>query len=170
MKKIIIALNALILITNFSIAQNLKNLDNKNGFRDLTFGTKIDSISDLKLVGSSGYDNFYKKVDEKLKIGEYDIESITYVFYKNKFRAVMIKSKGYVNSRGILNFLSEQYGKGSKNNQYIEEYWWFGKTISLHYDENSITNDSKIYMDTNIFDKERELDKKESQEKAKSDF
>ena len=82
----------------------------------------------------------------------------------------MITTVGYTNSRGILNLLVTQYGKGYQPNQYIEEYWWFGKTVSLNYKENSINNNGKIIMTTNIFDEEKVADKKAATEKAKNDL
>lgn len=171
MKTIKLFLLFISVLTSTSLsAQNKKALDEKNGFRELKFGMSIDSISNLKLIDGNGISKYYEKTDDKLTIGDYTVESITYGFYKGKLSFIMITTVGYTNSRGILNLLVTQYGKGYQPNQYIEEYWWFGKTVSLNYKENSINNNGKIIMTTNIFDEEKAADKKAATEKAKNDL
>lgn len=122
------------------------------------------------LHGQQG--NTFPLVEKLCKFfhNDYTVESITYGFYKGKLSFIMITTVGYTNSRGILNLLVTQYGKGYQPNQYIEEYWWFGKTVSLNYKENSINNNGKIIMTTNIFDEEKAADKKAATEKAKNDL
>jgi len=167
--KLVVLVISMLMMTSLS-AQNKKMLDEKNGFRELKFGMSIDSVSNLKLIDGNGISKYYEKTDDKLTIGDYAIESITYGFYKGKLSFIMITTVGYANSKGVLNLFTTQYGKGYQSNQYIEEYWWFGKTVSLNYKENSINNNGKIIMSTNIFDDEKAADKKAATEKAKNDL
>ena len=169
MKKILLLLT-ITLLSLTSFGQSEKQLDEKNGFRELKFGTHIDSISNLKLIEDGVNNKYYEKTDEKLKIGEYDLKRITYGFYKGRLSFILIEANGYTNSKGILDIFTSQYGEGYKSNKYIEKYYWFGKTITLTYDENSINHNSKISISTDIFDKEKKEDKKSSNEKAKSDL
>ncbi len=171
MKKIKLVLLAISMLTMMTLsAQNKKMLDEKNGFREFKFGMNADSIPNLKLVESDGFCNYYEKTDEKLKIGDYDVKSITYGFYRGKLDFIFIEIKGYNNSRGILNIFESQYGKGYQSNPYIEKYYWFAKTVTLSYDENSINNNANIIIHSKMFDDIKKTDKKTAEEKAKSDL
>jgi hypothetical protein len=170
MKKLI--LGAILLFSILGFGQNLKSLDEKNGFRDFKFSMSIDLFQNFKLIETSkdGFSKYYEKTDEVKKIGDYDTDRIIYGFYKDKLYIVMIYIKSYSNSKGILGIFESQYGKGYQANRYMNDYTWFGKTITLSYDENSLTNDSKIFLYTNQFDIEKAADKKASQEKAKNEI
>jgi hypothetical protein len=170
MKKFI--LGAILLFSVLGFSQNLKKLDEKNGFRQYKFGMSVDSIPNLKLIETSknGFSKYYDKTDEVKKIGDFNVDRIVYGFYKDKLDIVMIYIKSYGNSKGILGVFETQYGKGYQANRYMEDYTWFGKTITLSYDENSLTNDSKIFIYTNQFTSEKAEDKKISEEKAKNEI
>lgn len=168
MKKIMLI--AIVLITSFSFAQNLKALDEKNGFRNLKFGMSIDSLKNSKIIESHKYQKYYIKTDENLKIGDFDVKAISYGFYKGHLDFILIEIVGYSNSRGIKGVFESQYGKGYQSNEYIEKYYWFGNNVSLCYDENSLNQNSKIMISTKMYNKEKEADKKAIEEKAKSEI
>jgi len=161
-----ILLLAGVLIGFASYSQNLKKLDEKNGFRDMKLGMSIDSIKNLKKIEDSDNLKFYQRLDENLIIGDYQVESIVYGFYKGYLSFILIKTKGYTNSRGIKDVIVNLYGNGYQSNQYIEDYWWFANNVQLNYDENSITNDATIMFKSKPISKQMELDKKEKDEKA----
>lgn len=158
-----------LLFSIMSFSQNVKDLDTKNGFRNDIFGTPVESYNTLVVLEKSkdGYSVFYKKSDEILTLGNIEISDVYYSFYKGKLESISFSSKGYINSKGILDILKANYGVGSKPNQYIEKYYWFGKTVVMSYAENSINHDAKVYISTNVNKAEQEKDKKESIEKVK---
>jgi hypothetical protein len=100
-------------------------------------------------------------------LGTIEIFDVYYAFYKGKLENIAFSTKGYTNSKGILDILKANYGAGSQPNQYMEKYYWFGKTVSISYTENSISRDAKIYFSTNVNSAEKEKDKKESIGKVK---
>jgi hypothetical protein len=122
--------------------QNQKALDDKNGFRDAIFERPFDSFKDLINVEK----DFYTSTSEDLKLGNFQMDQVAYSFYKGQLYIIVIKTKGYTNSRGILKILQTAYGKGYQDNEYIESYSWFGKRVAMAYDENSPTNDATIFM------------------------
>ena len=156
----------------FCQAQEFKALDEKNGFRDYKFGIPTEEISNLKLVEASkdSLTKVYSKTDDKKQIGEYDVENIYYSFYKNKLSFILLKTKGYLNSRGVLNVLVSLYGNGFQSNKYIEEYYWLGKVVTLSYKENSINNNATIIIQNNEIQNEKEADKSVKDKKATKDF
>jgi len=148
-------------------------LDEKYGFRNVTLEADISSFNDLvpfEVEESDGMKLFTRSNDE-LNIGEYDIEPIVYAFYKDKLLSILIMTKGYSNSRGVLEVLRTQYGNGYQENRYIDKYTWSGKRAALVYSENSITNDATITLLSRSLLMQSKKDEKESAAKAaQSDF
>jgi hypothetical protein len=95
MKKFILISIYSTLLVFTSYAQNLKALDSKNGFRDFIFGTDVSQYQNLNLVEASkdSLTKYYLKTDDKLSIGQYDLESVFYSFYKGKLDYIIIKTK-----------------------------------------------------------------------------
>lgn len=166
--KIKLMMMALLMCFGFnSFGQNLKKLDEKNGFREVKFNTGIKSIPNLQFIGN-GEPNikFYKKTNEILMIGDYKLKSITYVFYKEILCGIIIETEGYSNSRGILDLIKSLYGDGYQSNEYIEQYYWFGDIVTLSYEENLITNDAAIIFKSKKIIEQQNEDKKEKAKKS----
>lgn len=171
MKKILL-LVAFLCFNVSLIAQNVKALDAKNGFRDFKFGDDISTFKDLIEIETSndGNTKVYQISDDKLAIGTSELEKINYSFYKDKFFAVSIKTRGYSNSRGVLRALQELYGKGTQENRYMDNYMWVGSKVFATYDENSVTNDASIFFLSATIATQRTLDEQESAKKATDDL
>jgi len=161
----------LMIISIQSRAQNIKALDAKFGFREMQFDDSVAKFDDLVAIEYSNDSStiFYKRTGDKLTIGSTEV-TIYYGFYNNIFYAVNIKTKGYENSRSILKTLEEMYGKGYQSNRYIQDFGWYGKKVSLRYDENSITNDATVYMCSKESLEKQRKDAKVKANKAKDDF
>ena len=43
--------------------------------------------------------DLYRRTDENLKLGDYDLHEVDYQFYKWQLSTVIIETKGYTNSR-----------------------------------------------------------------------
>ncbi|PIF62663.1 hypothetical protein [Flavobacterium sp. 11] len=159
----------ILLFSIISFGQNLNDLDAKNGFRNDIFGTPVESFSTLAVLEKSkdGYNVYYKKTDENFSLGDVEISDVYYSFYKGKLESISFSTKGYANSKGILDILKSNYGSGYQSNKYMEKYYWLGKTIVLSYTENSTSRDAKVYISTNVNKAEQEKDKKESIAKVK---
>jgi hypothetical protein len=152
-------------------------LDYKYGFRDMKFETLIENANDMSLITDTidnkrGNKNIqhYIKTSDSLNVGDYDLKSIKYEFYKGKLSVIYLRTKGYTNSRGILAILKNLYGIPFQSNQYIEEYLWNGARVDLFYDENSITNDALIMFGCKKIEGQKRQDEKQNQKKAESGF
>jgi len=154
------------------IAQNLKALDAKNGFRDFKFGDDVSTFKDLVEVeiGKDGLTKFYSITDDKLAIGTNELEKIVYGFYKDVLFTIMITTKGYSSSRGVLQALQEQYGAGSQENRFMEKYNWLGSKVWAFYEENSISKNAKIMFLSKPIVDQRTQDEKVSAKKASDDL
>ncbi|WP_151087351.1 hypothetical protein [Hymenobacter baengnokdamensis] len=149
---------------------SIKVLDEKNGFRTLHFGDDISQMPTAKLVEARGDSKYYERTDENLKIGEADLKSINYGFYKDKLYFIIIKTESLSNSRALKAALEAQYGRGYRSNQYIEEYFWLGKVMTMSYSENSLDGSAKVTMSSEAITAQKAKDKEASAKKAGSDL
>jgi hypothetical protein len=168
-KTILVSLIMILMLKSFG--QNLKALDEKNGFRDYKFGDSISKFTNLKLyeMSKDSLTGYYTKLDDKLKIGDFDV-TISYSFYKKVLSLIIIRTIDYNSSRGLLSLFKQQYGDGYKENQYIEDYSWWGKEVTLSYNENSATHKSTIYMWSNSIQNFQKKDKEEKVKNAAKDL
>jgi hypothetical protein len=161
MKNIILTL-LLFFVSTLLMAQNLKALDDKYGFREMRFETPLDSLKNLVEVEK----DYYKSTTEDMKLGDYELSQVVYNFYKGLLGTIMIESKGYVNSVGFLKILQEAYGKGYKDNPYIERYIWVGEKVKMSYKQNSITNGATIFIYSVKIDNLEKADEKKANSEA----
>jgi len=151
-------------------------LDYKNGFRDMKFETELPNDGTMVLIGDTIRNNhgagmkFYSRTTDNLTIGDYQLQSIIYGYYKGQLDYIQINTMGYTNSRGVLAMLQDLFGNGFKDNEYIEEYAWFGSKVTLLYDENSISNNAHVYFSDKKLDAIQGNDEKKMQKNAESGF
>lgn len=78
------------LFGNANSAINLNALDEKHGFRDLKFGDPLgDGFEQIGAMGDAGMVLYVRRSDS-LRIGEADMESIHYTFYRGRFYSVTL--------------------------------------------------------------------------------
>lgn len=77
-----------------ALSEGLKALDEKNGFRDLTFGAAIEGIEGMKLIEDGGANKYYSRSEDELSLGGAELTGITYGFYKGKLASVILEAKG----------------------------------------------------------------------------
>ena len=88
----------------------MKALDEKYGFREAKFEMSLNSFKNLVEIEPNS--NYYESPTENLKIGEYDLYSINYLFYKGQLSSINIVIKGSTNRDGVLKILQIAYGDG----------------------------------------------------------
>jgi hypothetical protein len=137
---------------------SLAYLDYKNGFRDLTFGDPPKA--GMVLREDSGDSKCYLRPSDDLSIGGAELSEIVYGFYKNRLHAVRMITRGYSNSRALLDVLRQAYGPPRRPNQFMENYRWRGSMVTVTYDENSITREADIWLFSEPLIAEQEADKK----------
>jgi hypothetical protein len=106
-------------------------LDARNGFRDLKFGQSISQCPGMRLVktdyrGISGQNvKTYVRASDVLRIGTAQLDSILYIFYKDKLMAVQITAKSDDDMRVIMGAFAELYGEGKVGS-------WEGEKVNAH--------------------------------------
>jgi len=100
--------------------------------------SEMQKAKAMVLVEDSDKDTkVYLVKGEKLRIGGANLESIKYLFWKDKLSDVMITTKGKIDFERLKAATVEKFGKGLRDNQLTEEYIWSvgGPTgIILTYD------------------------------------
>lgn len=161
MKKLLF-FSCLILITTTGFGQNVKALDAKYGFREAIFETPKSAFKNL--VESEK--NIFTSTTENLNLGNYKLFEVAYKFYKGQLEMIMIKTKGLVNSKGVLKIFQTAYGMGYQEKKYVEKYLWRGEKVQLIYEQNSITHDANITLWSKKLMNLEDLEKKKSNAEA----
>ena len=109
-------------------------LDAKNGFRNHNFGESLSSFEGLELFEDGGDVKMYGRESENRIVGDCELFSIHYFFYKGKFCSVELEAwddKNPSNSKELLNELRKAYGieTARKGNNLT----WFGDKVILGY-------------------------------------
>lgn len=151
--------------------QNKAQSADINSFRGLEFGTELNDFSQYGQPERVEQDHLvYRKIDDKMEIGNAKVTDIVYGFYKNRFCTVMIKSKGQYNANSLLDTLTAAYGTPEKPNRYLERYFWFKAKVGLSLTYNKISDEIVIaYLYVPIMN-EIEKDKKERAKGGVSDL
>lgn len=144
MKKLVTVILILI-VGKAAFGQNLKALDDKYGFREGIFEKPKESIYSIVEFEKGSFATPL----EILAYGEYRLRDVIYRFYKGQLTYIRIRTKGQVNSQGVLKLLQEEYGPGNKPDKNVEEYWWVGKKVTMSFDQDPETKDAVIILTCN---------------------
>ncbi len=117
-------------------------LDQKYGFRDTTFGMPLSSqqFQGATVFEESHGMKFVRRPEDKLKIGEADLKSITYIFYKDRLMRVNVTvAGGAENTAKAFGILESAYGvpTRSKTESFktadFYQHYWMGRKVHLSY-------------------------------------
>ncbi len=128
-------------------AQDIHFLDNSYGFRGVKFESSITehpTMQPIFVTEDSAYIS-YRRSDENFSIDGAKVD-IVYTFYKNQLSTVYIQTIDSMGSRIVLKALQKDYGKGKKEDPYIEKYMWYGTKVMMSYMEDINRFEAKIFM------------------------
>ena len=115
-----------------------------DGFRGIKWGTHISKIKNMVFGFTWEGKKLYSRQGEKKKIGDADIDGISYEFYNDKLSGLTIAIKGYSDFNKIRATLFHAYGTVKYKNGFSENsgtvvdiYRWAGEKviIELEYEE-----------------------------------
>lgn len=111
-----------------------------DGFRGLSWGTEISSLSGFTKVGvDPGYGgiDLYVRGGDELVIGAAKLDKIIYGFWRGKFCNATGYFSGYRNFLFLKHAIETKFYQGSRPNQFLDDYVWLGgiTQIFLHYRE-----------------------------------
>ena len=116
-----------------------------DAFRGIKWGTNISELNDM-LVLESGKDTlYYTRRNDTMKIGDVDIDHISYGFYKSRLFVVLVEYNGHLNFTKLKAILIDQYGEPHQPNQLMEKYFWSGGTVDIFFDYDEKSKNGNIY-------------------------
>ena len=92
-------------------------------FRGIQWGADKKEVSGL-LAGPQRENVEVYTRNENKKVGDIEVESIYYFFYKGKFGAAMINFQGDSHFSTLKEALRQKYGPGEKPDPSAEKYTW----------------------------------------------
>ena len=144
-KKLLISLLPFSVFLVFANFAALAFQNEPDGFRGIKWGTNISELTDMRVVETGKDSLYYVRKNDTVKIGDADIDQISYGFYKSRFFQVLVEYKGYVNFTKLKAILIGQYGKPEQPNQLMEKYFWSGQTVDIYFDYNEMLKNGNIY-------------------------
>jgi hypothetical protein len=103
--------------------------------------------------------------DENKKVGDIDVQTIYYMFYRGKFGAARILVQGASNSSILRETLSQKYGPGEKPTPALEKFIWDLKDLKIifQYREEDKTGSIDYFFKPIV--QQREEDKAKAKER-----
>jgi len=170
MRRAIAAILVVVTASAPILAGSKRDLDEKNGFRDVTFEDELSKYPTMTPSQESGENHFYKREDDVLSFGGIELTSISYVFYKDRLAKVLLMSKGISACAQLRSIMESAYGAPFKPNRFMDDYWWIGKRVTLRVKINEVAHDCHALFISNALSDREEADKKQAAEDAKKDL
>ena len=159
---------------SFAESSKFKPGSEPDGFRDIKWETDLSTLEDMEYFWtdpSYGGIKFYIREKDDLHIGETELTSIQYGFWKQKFSDVKVYTKGYVNWSGLKDAVFEKFGKGYQSNEFIERYFWFGDITDIILEYNEVSEIGSLWMSSRkIAEQQKAYDKQKAKEGAETGF
>ncbi|MCX8111586.1 MAG: hypothetical protein N3E49_00090 [Bacteroidia bacterium] len=85
------------------------------------------------------------------------LKEVKYGFYKGKLHTIQIRIEGPEASEAALVLLETYFGRG-KQEGYAPRYRWVGQKAALLYDQNILTRNTEIRLESLVLQRELEQD------------
>lgn len=129
------ALLAVLLVFFFCSVAVAAIKDSPDGFRGIKWGQSPAALGENAiLVDSSGKKSFYYIKGDNCRIGEADVDCISYFFWDNKFITATILAEGEFNSSALKAAMIE----------------WYGEQYDLDSDGEHVWSDDNAYITLTI--------------------
>ena len=98
-----------------------------DGFRDIKWGTDIETLKDMKFKGDYESSKIYTRENDRLRVGVAEVDSVEYFFWKGKFHEVDIKA--YKNKGNLYVETFATFGEGSPS---VVGFKWKGLITTIY--------------------------------------
>lgn len=143
MKKITLLITIVVINIASLTAQTIDKLDEKNGYKDLQFGTPKSELQS-KIFDCTPQGNC-------MFIGDYNIiadyiflQNVWGQFSDNKLSSIILDVRGEKNTLNLFELFCQAYGTPTKSDKDAGEWFWEGKQVTLMFmtivgDDNILT-------------------------------
>ena len=120
------------MLANAVFAGSVKDLDKRNGFRDLKLGSTCSEVSGFATDGVPSRKLVsYVRPADILQVGEAQLQSIAYSCYLDQLTQVRVAVLGVRNHLSMLDALIEAYGEPLTTDETAGFHSWNGKKVLL---------------------------------------
>ncbi len=98
-----------------------------DGFRDLRWGVNLKDLMDFEKLGSDTDMKDvqeYIRANEHLKIGDVELQSIVYAFWRDRLYTITVWTQGYSSYTELRHEAFKLFGTGDQDDQSGEKYLW----------------------------------------------
>lgn len=147
-------------ISAFAQREQWKPLDDKYGFKDISFEVKESAFAKnkkfIKIASTEKGLVSYKILDPGyLLVGDCVLKSVEVGFFKDSLMVFYIETKGFSNSKCFLDAFNSSYGQGFQSNKYLDNFAWLGYKVTAMYNTlNTATGDGYMSITSNSVRKE----------------
>lgn len=146
-----------------SQSENLKKLDDKNGFKDMTFGMSVIEMkpfmeaNPIKEIEDENTKVYKVTKEDFFKVSKYTIKEIEAWFFDGKLYMIKLYLEGAFNTGGMLDILERTYGKGNQVEvaPQKEKWVWIGQKVLLSFDKRSYHQDTEVIFESEALSKAR---------------
>jgi len=85
------------------------------------------------------------------------LAEVRYAFYRGKLHTIQVRVEGEEASRALLLLLETFFGPG-KQDGYAPRYRWVGQRASLLYDQNILTRNAEVRLESLVLQRQLEKD------------
>ncbi len=140
-----ILITFLVLITSFAFSVPTFAYQNEpTGFRGINWGYKIKSVGDWQLKDGAEGLVFFNRKNDKMKIGDADLDNIDYIFYQNQLCGVKIEYSSLSNHEKLKNTYFQLYASRENPKFVNEEYSWTSKKVCIDLKFDTVTQKGEI--------------------------
>ena len=146
------------------------------GFRGIKWETDLESLPDVLKQKEDKAMTYCVREADPMTIGNATLRSIVYVFYKERFFSVTIRTDGLTNWTALKDATFATYGQGKRPNPYIEQWWWGGgigpvaPRVLMTLEYNEFSTEGALTMLYEPFLREQEREDAKAAKDAKKDF
>lgn len=165
MKYRLLAASTALLFTTITLA-----FDNEpDGFRGIKWGTPFSAnAKEMTLIQKSKDMRLYFRKGDKMSIGAAELKQIIYTYQNDKFFNASFETRGVSNKSALIETFRTQFGLGTKPNQFLDKYTWYGASTSIILECSPIGSECKAFFySTEMISKKIEQDKKAAEGAAK---
>lgn len=173
MKKILICILLVLCLAScaFAAYEMPKIQNSPEGFRGLKWGDSAEKLPNKSLVEQDGdISQYYIRTDDKLSIGDANLETICYAFFQDKFRYVAIRFYGYENFDNLLRAFKAQFGTPKRPNRYLDKYTWMDSDVFIIVQYNDISEKGQAMISNTKLMLEHQKYLDDRAKAAQSDF
>ncbi|TJY63785.1 hypothetical protein FAZ19_16085 [Sphingobacterium alkalisoli] len=148
---------------------SLKILETKRGFKDITLGMNFSLIqdefetleNDTLLTSSPGITYFKSLNENHYKIGDHiELNNLYVGVFNNKVIYITAFFDKRFDKSVFDTFKSAYGGLFKQPNQFIEDYFWISKSVSLCLDIDNLSNGNFVFVDNDISEQHKDYTRK----------